>query len=146
MNYRKFFLMMFFSFILMYIMMFLNVNAAEDYYTSLTRIYMALMMVAPMAILMIMMMGRMYPDRKKNSMIIIISALVFIASFTALRLQLAVGDAQYLRAMIPHHSSAIMTSRHAGIKDPEVRALADSIIKSQQREIDQMNRILKRLP
>lgn len=134
-----------FSFMIMYLLMFFNMNAFDDYYTSLTRIYMAVMMVSPMAILMIVMMGKMYPNHRYNRIIISVSALIFILAFLGLRMQVPIDDKQYLKAMIPHHSSAIMTSRHADIKDPEVRRLADSIIRSQQREIDQMNRILDRL-
>lgn len=145
MAYRKFFLMMLCSFIVMYLIMFLNMNAPADYFTSITRVYMALLMVAPMSIIMIMMMGKMYPDKKINRLIVKVSLLVFVTSFIALRYQLAVNDSQYLKAMIPHHSSAIMTSVHADLKDPEVRRLADSIIRSQQQEIDQMNAILQRL-
>lgn len=145
MNYNKLLITLLISAVLMYLMMFLNMNSINDYYTSLTRIYMAVMMVCPMAVLMIVMMGKMYTNKKYNSIIIVVSALVFIITLTAIRKQIPIGDEQYLKAMIPHHSSAIMTSRNADIKDPEVRKLADSIIQSQQREIDEMNRIIKRL-
>ncbi|MFL9835313.1 DUF305 domain-containing protein [Chryseobacterium terrae] len=145
MNYKKLLITLAISAVLMYLMMFLNMNSINDYYTSLTRIYMAVMMVCPMAVLMIVIMGKMYTNKKYNSIIIVVSALVFIITLTAIRKQIPIGDEQYLKAMIPHHSSAIMTSRNADIKDPEVRKLADSIIQSQQREIDEMNRIIKRL-
>lgn len=145
MNYKKLLITLAISAVLMYLMMFLNMNSINDYYTSLTRIYMAVMMVCPMAILMIVMMGKMYPNKKYNSIIIVTSALVFVISLTGIRKQIPIGDKQYLKAMIPHHSSAIMTSTNADIKDPEVRKLADSIILSQQREIDEMNRMIKRL-
>ncbi|SHK50333.1 DUF305 domain-containing protein [Epilithonimonas mollis] len=145
MSYKKLLITLAISAVLMYLMMFLNMNSINDYYTSLTRIYMALIMVSPMAILMIVMMGKMYTNKKYNNIIIVVSALVFIITLTGIRKQIPIGDEQYLKAMIPHHSSAIMTSRNADIKDPEVRKLADSIILSQQREIDEMNRIIKRL-
>jgi uncharacterized protein (DUF305 family) len=47
--------------------------------------------------------------------------------------------------MIPHHSSAILMCREAPITDAEVKTLCQSIIKSQQDEIDQMKAILQRL-
>ncbi|MEC8457726.1 MAG: DUF305 domain-containing protein, partial [Pseudomonadota bacterium] len=50
-----------------------------------------------------------------------------------------VGDVAYMKAMIPHHSIAIMTSERAHIRDPRVRELADEIIEAQVREIDEMN-------
>lgn len=145
MSYKKLLITLAISAVLMYLMMFLNMNSINDYYTSFTRIYMAVMMVCPMAVLMIVMMGKMYTNKKYNSIIIVVSALVFIITLTGIRKQIPVGDEQYLKAMIPHHSSAIMTSKNADIKDPEVRKLADSIIRSQQREIDEMSRMIKRL-
>ncbi|WP_374459237.1 DUF305 domain-containing protein [Chryseobacterium taeanense] len=145
MEYKKFSLTILLSSIIMYVIMFLNMDKIEDYYTSITRIYMTLLMVAPMAIIMILMMRKMYPNKRINTGIITVAIFVFVIALIGLRSQTPVGDVQYLRAMIPHHSSAIMTSKNASIKDPEVRQLADSIIKSQEREIRQMNNILKRL-
>lgn len=145
MNYKKFALMLLCSFILMYFVMYLNMNNINDYYTSLTRIYMTILMVSPMAVLMLITMPKMYDNKKINKIILLLSVLFFAGFLTALRQQAAVNDSQYLRAMIPHHSSAIMTSKNANIRDPEVRKLADSIIASQQREINEMNSILQRL-
>ena len=53
---------------------------------------------------------------------------------------------EFLRSMIPHHSSAILMCRQAPIRDPQIRRLCASIITGQQREIDQMNAILARRP
>jgi uncharacterized protein (DUF305 family) len=50
-----------------------------------------------------------------------------------------------MKGMIPHHSLAIMTSKHVNIKDTEVKALSDSIIKSQEEEISEMKAAIKRL-
>ena len=98
-----------------------------------------------MAVLMIFMMGKMYPNRKINSWIIITAIVVFIMSLGALRTQTPINDVQYMKAMIPHHSSAIMTSKNADIKDPEVKKLSVQIIKSQEEEIAQMEAMLHRL-
>lgn len=106
---------------------------------------MGILMVAPMAVIMIGMMSKMYPNRKLNRAIVVGSIIAFTVSLAGLRTQTPIGDIQYMKAMIPHHSSAIMTSKHANIKDPEVRELADSIISSQDREIKQMETILKRM-
>ena len=145
MSYKKFSVMMIISFIIMYIVMFLNMDKLNHYHTSATRIYMALLMVAPMAVVMMLMMGKMYPNQKLNAGIAAGAVIVFILVLIGLRTQTPVADVQYMKAMIPHHSSAILTSKHAAIKDPEVRALADSIIVSQEREILQMEAILKRM-
>jgi uncharacterized protein (DUF305 family) len=102
-------------------------------------------MVAPMAVIMMVMMGNMYPNKKLNISIIIGGIVLFIIILIGLRTQTPIGDVQYMKAMIPHHSSAIMTSKSANIKDSEVKKLADSIIASQEREIAQMENILKRM-
>jgi uncharacterized protein (DUF305 family) len=143
--YQKFGVTMAISFIIMYGIMFLNVSETNHIYLSLTRTYMTLLMISTMAIVMLLMMGKMYSNKKINSFIIIISVLVFGLVFTALRTQTPVGDEQYMKAMIPHHSSAIMTSENANIQDPELRKLADDIIDAQKREIAQMKAILDRL-
>jgi uncharacterized protein (DUF305 family) len=143
--YQKFGVTMAISFIIMYSIMFLNVSETNHIYLSLTRTYMTLLMISTMAIVMLLMMGKMYSNKKINSFIIIVSVLVFGLVFTALRTQTPVGDEQYMKAMIPHHSSAIMTSENANIQDPELRKLADDIIDAQKREIAQMKAILDRL-
>lgn len=143
--YKKMAIMLIVSFFIMYLVMFLNVAKRSDIYMSLTRTYMALLMTAPMALLMLAVMRDMYSHKKLNLIIIIISFCVFTFALTALRSQAFISEQQYLKAMIPHHSSAILTSQNANLQDAEVRRLADSIIQSQQREIEQMKKILDRL-
>ena len=143
--YPKFFLMLGVSFVIMYTVMFLNVDSTDHIHLSLTRTYMTLLMVSPMALLMLGFMGHMYTNKKTNAIIIVASLSVLIGVFAFLRNQTFVGDVQYMKAMIPHHSSAILTSQQAGIKDPEVRKLADDIIKAQQQEIARMQAMLDRL-
>jgi uncharacterized protein (DUF305 family) len=106
---------------------------------------MAILMVASMAVVMILMMGKMYPDKKINMGIIISGIVVFIVALIALRSQTPIGDVQYMKAMIPHHSSAILTSERANIQDPEVKKLAESIIQAQRKEIAEMEAYLDRL-
>ena len=137
--------MMLMSFIVMYIVMFLNIDRFSHFHNSLTRLYMALLMVAPMAIIMMMMMSKMFPSAKINTVIMITSIVVLIGSLIGLRTQTPIGDVQYMKAMIPHHSSAIMVSKNANIQDPEVKELSLQIIKSQEEEIAEMNKLLKKL-
>lgn len=144
-NYGKFLLMLVISFCIMYAVMFFNVDSAAHIYLSLTRTYMALLMVAPMAILMLLIMPKMYSNNKINSAIILGSVAVFGLSLYFLRSQTFVSDEQYMKAMIPHHSSAILTSKHANIKDAEVKKLSQDIIAAQEKEIAQMKAILKRM-
>jgi uncharacterized protein (DUF305 family) len=145
MGYGKFWIMMLISFLIMYFVMFLNMDDISHYHTSLTRIYMALLMVTPMAVVMMLMMGKMYPNRRANTAIILGSIVMFIAVLAGLRSQTPVDDVQYMKAMIPHHSSAIMVSKHANIKDPEVKKLSEEIIQSQEKEIAEMNQMIERL-
>ena len=145
MGYRKFAITMAVSFIVMYCVMFLNIVDINHFYISLTRVYMTLLMISLMAIVMLLMMGNMYPNKRTNNLIIIGSIVVFGLVLTALRTQTPVGDEQYMKAMIPHHSSAIMTSQNANIKDPELRKLADDIIEAQKKEIAEMKAILARM-
>lgn len=142
--YKKFFLVLSVSFVLMYAVMFLNVDAVGHIYLSITRLYMSLLMVSPMAILMLVVMGGMYPHKKKNRLIGLGAAVVFVLALVCLRQQVFISDAQYMRAMIPHHSSAILTSKHAAIKDPQVKELSEDIIASQQREIQEMKQMLEK--
>lgn len=145
MNYGKFWVMMLISFLIMYIVMFLNMDKVSHYHTSLTRIYMALLMVTPMAVVMMLIMGKMYSNKKANTAIILGSVVVFILVLAGLRSQTPVDDVQYMKAMIPHHSSAIMVSKHANIQDPEVKKLSEEIIQSQEKEIAEMNQMIERL-
>ncbi|HQW42470.1 MAG TPA: DUF305 domain-containing protein [Flavobacteriales bacterium] len=143
--YLKFMLMLGISFLVMYSVMFLNVASLAHIHLSLTRTYMTLLMIAPMALMMVIMIGHMYPNKQRNMAIIITSLGVFVLALVGLRAQVPIGDAQYMRAMIPHHSSAILTSREADLMDPEVRKLANDIIDAQEREIAQMEAILSRM-
>ena len=126
------------SFFIMYLVMFLNITEFSHYYTSITRMYMAILMVAPMAVVMILMMGKMYPNKKMNAGIITARIAVFILTLAALRTQTPINDVQYMKAMIPHHSSAILTSKKANIQDPDVKKLSEEIIKAQEEEIAEM--------
>ncbi|MBD3203847.1 DUF305 domain-containing protein [Candidatus Woesearchaeota archaeon] len=144
-KYKRFPIMLAISFVIMYAVMFLNIVELNHIYLSATRFYMALLMVSPMALLMLLMMRDMYTNKKINRIIFVISTLIFIFSLIFLRAQIPIGDEQYMKAMIPHHSSAILTSENADIKDPEVKQLAKEIIETQEREIAQMKDILARM-
>lgn len=145
MSYLRFAAMIATSTVVMFGLMYLNTYALDDVRFSQTRLWMALVMGAAMAALMLIFMWRMYENRRANLMILSASALVFAAALWLVRSQEAVGDVAYMKAMIPHHSIAIMTSERAHISDPEVRRLADKIIDAQRREIAEMDRLIARL-
>lgn len=145
-NYTKFFLMLGSSFVAMYITMYLNTYEFDHVYFSLTRFYMSCLGIAAMAVIMLSFMLNMYKDKKKNMAIYIGSLALFIAALGLVRAQgPIVGDVLWMRAMIPHHSIAILTSERADIKDPEVKKLAEDIIKAQTEEIAQMKKMISRL-
>ncbi|MBC7760131.1 MAG: DUF305 domain-containing protein [Phormidesmis sp. FL-bin-119] len=145
MPYWKFALMLLVSFFVMYGVMFLNVDDIGHIYLSLTRFYMSILMVSPMAILMLLLMPMMYSNKKLNRIIIGSAVAVFVIALICLRSQAFISDKQYMKAMIPHHSSAILTSKRANITDKNVRKLADSIIVSQHEEIRRMKFLLDTL-
>jgi Na+/proline symporter len=103
---------------------------------------MALYMGAVMAIVMLGFMWKVYPNRKTNVGIVIGAGVVIAGGLFLARSQETVQDVSYMRAMIPHHSIAILTSERAEISDPRVRALADEIIVAQRREIDEMKALI----
>ncbi len=144
-HYTKFVLMLLGSFIAMYITMYFNTYQTDHVYFSLTRFYMTCLGISAMAVIMLLFMLNMYRNKKKNIAIILGSLILFTSALTLVRTQIPVGDVLYMKAMIPHHSIAILTSKRADIKDPEVRILADEIIKAQEKEIAEMKALIKRL-
>ena len=142
MTYRRFAAMILVSTIVMYGLMFLNTYQFDHVRFSETRLYMALIMGAVMAAIMMGFMWSMYEKARINQAIIALAIVVFAGSLWLVRSQATVGDVAYMKAMIPHHSIAVMTSERARIRDPRVRDLADSIIEAQLREIDEMNALI----
>ncbi|MGO1586026.1 DUF305 domain-containing protein [Mesonia sp.] len=145
-SYTKFVGMLVASFIAMYITMYLNTYAIDHVYFSLTRFYMTCLGISAMAIIMFVAMRTMYQNKKKNIAIVIGSIALFVGALGLVRAQAPiVGDVLWMRAMIPHHSIAILTSERADIQDPEVKKLANDIIKAQKKEIEEMKQMIKRL-
>lgn len=142
MKYSRFFGMIAVSTILMFGIMYLNTYQISHVFFSQTRAWMALVMGAAMAVVMLVFMLGMYPNRKANLTILIGSVLVFCISLWFVRSQESVDDVSYMKAMIPHHSIAVMTSERAHIRDPRVRKLADGIIATQVREIAEMKGLI----
>ncbi|TDN38112.1 DUF305 domain-containing protein [Hymenobacter sp. UV11] len=144
-HYPKFFLTLGVSFVVMYVVMYLNTYEWDHVYFSLMRFYMTCLMIVPMAFIMLGFMGSMYPKRWVNLFIGGAGTMLFVVVYFLMRTQSFVGDIRWMEAMIPHHSIAILTSERANIQDPEVRKLADDIITAQKREIGEMKQMIKRL-
>jgi uncharacterized protein (DUF305 family) len=130
------------STVVMFGLMYLNTYQLDHVFFSETRTYMALVMGATMAAIMLGFMLRMHTNPRANTAIFLGSALVFAGALWLVRSQATVDDVSYMKAMIPHHSIAILTSRRARITDPRVRKLADTIIESQRREISEMKALI----
>ncbi|RJR51308.1 MAG: DUF305 domain-containing protein [Desulfobacteraceae bacterium] len=144
-SYLRFGAMIASSTIVMFVLMYLNTFQFDHVFFSETRAYMALVMGATMAVIMLVFMINMYASPRLNIAIFSVSALVFALALWLVRSQVTVDDLSYMKAMIPHHSIAIMTSKRAGIKDQRVRKLADQIIESQRREILEMKTLIEEL-
>ncbi|MEP6679106.1 MAG: DUF305 domain-containing protein [Betaproteobacteria bacterium] len=143
--YLKFGLMIATSTVVMLGLMYLNTYELDHVFFSETRAYMAVVMGATMAAIMLAFMLGMYANKPLNIAIFAGSAVVFALSLWLVRSQETVEDVSYMKAMIPHHSIAILTSGRAHISDPRVRKLADGIIETQRREIAQMKALIKDL-
>ena len=135
------------SLVIMYFVMFTMIWSLDHLFNNSNTFYMAVMMVTPMGILMLMMMGMMYPNRKLNLLLYALFALLFILALWSMRAQALVGDRQFVRAMTPHHAGAILMCNRASLQDAEIRDLCfkpGGIVDSQTREIAQMKAFLAR--
>jgi hypothetical protein len=142
-KYIRFISMIAVSTVVMFGLMYLNTYAMEHVFFSQTRAWMALYMGGAMAIVMLLFMLAMYDDTRKNIAILIGAAAVFAGSLYLVRSQDTVSDQAWQKAMIPHHSIAILTSTRARLDDLRVRELADGIVKAQRKEIKEMEWLIR---
>lgn len=140
--YRRFMAMIATSTAVMFVLMYLNTYSADHVFFSETRFWMAFVMGAAMMVVMLLFMWAMYKSRTKNFIILAIAAATFAVALWLVRSQITIDDSEYMKAMIPHHSIAIMTSERAQLRDPRVRKLADEIIDAQRREIAEMKHLI----
>jgi hypothetical protein len=145
MPYAYLAIMLALSFAIMFGFMYAMVDRLANVYPNLNQAYMAGLMVAPMAVLELLLMGAMYPDKRMNWIVIGASLVVGLGCWIGIREQTAISDTSFLRSMIPHHAGAILMCNQAPITDPQIRALCANIVKSQQVEIDEMKAMLNRL-
>ncbi|CAO1654293.1 DUF305 domain-containing protein [Parasphingorhabdus sp. NYA22] len=142
-KYTRFIVMIATSTLVMFGLMYLNTYALDHIFYSETRTWMALYMGSAMAIIMLLFMLGMYDDKRKNALILVGAVVLFAGSLYLVRSQDTISDQAWQKAMIPHHSIAILTSERAHIEDRRVRELADSIIKAQRREIKEMKWLIE---
>jgi Ca2+/Na+ antiporter len=143
--YLRFGAMVATSTIVMFLFKYLSTYKVDHIFFSETRAYMALLMGATMAVIMLAFMTHMLKNKKANIGIVAGSILVFGVSLFLLRSQTLVDDQDYMEAMIPHHSIAILTSERAQIDDPRVKQLSTEIIEAQREEIAEMKNLIEDL-
>lgn len=142
--YKKFGLVMLINTLLMFLIPYVMIDRLDHMYFSLNRLYMTLMMVAPMGIVMLLVMGSMFEIKRLNYSLIAAFSGLFVLCFMLIRTQTPVGNAQAMQSMIPNNSSSILICRQANVTDPEARKLCDQIVKSQEEQIGQMKAMLAR--
>ena len=136
--YRALVLMAVLSFAAMYVLMYAMVDRFANVYANINQVYMAALMAAPMVLIELAVMRRMYSDTKLNLIATVACAIVMVGSFIGIRGQLGVTDRQFLRSMIPHHASAVLMCNRAPVRDPELVALCRDIRAGQEADIEQM--------
>jgi len=144
-HYARLGVMALLSFIAMFILMYAMVDRMDDVFVNVNQAYMAGLMAAPMVVIELLVMGKMYPDRRRNAVLLVVSVAAGIAFWVLIRTQAGVGNEQFLRSMIPHHAGAVLMCGKLRADDPEIRALCRQIVDSQEREIAEMKAALERL-
>ncbi len=137
-HYGRLLLMAAFSFICMYFLMYAMVNALPNVYLNFNQLYMAGLMTAPMVLIELILMRAMYHNRRLNLASIAVSILAGTGCWALIRQQVQIGNAQFLRSMIPHHAGAILMCEKAPVSDPAIKDLCERILTSQQAEIEEM--------
>jgi uncharacterized protein (DUF305 family) len=144
-HYGSLFVEVLIHFLFMYAVMFTMVDKFDHVYFNLNTFYMTMMMVLPMIPLMVFLMGSMYRNRRINHILSAVSVGLFVLFYLFMRDQAFIGDKQFVRSMIPHHSGAVLMCEKSNIQDAELKLLCEQIVISQEREIQQMKDILARL-
>ena len=142
-GYGRLFLALGLSLIVMFPLTMAFVAQWSHFHLNLSNFYMAVLMVAPMGLIMLGVMRSMFPNPRLNAGLVIGFVTLFALGLWLGRTEAFVGNEQFLRAMIPHHSRAILVCQESAITDPEIERLCDQIVSSQQEEIDIMERMLE---
>lgn len=142
--YLKFGAILLVSLGLMWVLSMSMVRSIDHFYFNLSNFWMALLMVAAMAIVMLIGMWAMFKSTKTNIALLVGFAVLAVGVFALGRTETFVGNEQFLESMIPHHSRAILVCEESNITNPEIIELCETIVKTQQEEISQMESILDR--
>lgn len=144
-HYTRLYLMTGLSFLAMFVLMYAMVDIFGNVFLNLNQVYMAGLMAAAMLLIELALMGAMYPDKRRNTIIAVVGIVALLAFWFLIRSQAAITDKQFLRSMIPHHASALLMCEQADLQDPEIKDLCGEILSSQQEQIDQMRTKLEEM-
>lgn len=136
--YGKLAIMGVLSFISMYILMYSMVDRLANVIPNVNQIYMAGLMTMPMLIIEVLLMSSMYTDKRRNVLVVVVSAMALIGFFLLIRQQGFVGDKEFAKSMIPHHAAAVLMAKEAKLTDPDLQKLQQDIITAQEKEIKLM--------
>lgn len=142
MGWGRFAAMIATSTVIMFFLMYQLIYTLDHATFSVNRTIAALVMGCVMAVVMLAFMWSMYQGKGVKIAVLVVSALAAAILLVVNRGQTLVGDTAFMKSMIPHHSIAVNNARKATISDPRVRELADQIIESQVREIEEMKALL----
>ena len=140
--YRRLLVMTALSFLSMYGLMYAMVDDWSSVYGNINQAYMAGLMTAPLSVIELMLMAARYRNRRLNALLGAAAVFAGALCLVLIRQQTGVGDRQFLRSMIPHHSGAILMCQEAPIRDARIRELCAGIIANQRAEIAQMRVLL----
>jgi hypothetical protein len=143
-SYKKLAVAVSINTVIMFFLTFVLIANGSHFRVNINRIYMALIMAAPMVIVMLLVMRSMFMNKRLNAALLVTFSVLTLVLFFLMRTQTPVGNEQFLRSMIPHHSSAILMCEQSNITDPEIATLCDEIVQTQKEEIAQMDAILER--
>ena len=144
-HYGRLLVMTAISFIAMYVLMYAMVDRIANVYPNFNQFYMAGLMTAAMVIIELLVMSGMYPNKRMNALLLLVSVVALAGFFGLIQKQTAISDRQFLKSMIPHHAGALLMCGEASIQDPDIQKLCRGIVLSQQQEIDLMKAKLREL-
>lgn len=134
-QYKRLSLMVFLSFVAMYILMFAMVDSPANIFFSINQFYMTALMTSPMIILELLLMSEMYGNKKMNTLLMVGSAILLVTSFVFIQNQTFISDKQFLRSMIPHHAGAMLMCKNATLQDPEIKQLCLNILSDKNKKL-----------
>ena len=130
------------SFVVMFGLMYSMADRPGNVFVNLSNVYMTGLMAGSMLPVMLVTMPGMFMNRQTNLILWVASVAALLLFWLLLRNEAGVGDRQFMRAMIPHHSAAIQMCEESSLSDSRVKRLCDDIVASQRQEIATMKALL----